>query len=131
MAYMDQNKKREIAAKVKPILAEYGLKATISTDLRSIYLNIKSGPIDFIGELRENQEEAKYLENATNLQLNPYHYKGKFSKRTEKLIEKLICALQGADWYDKSDIMTDYFNTAYYYHINVGKWDKPYILTAA
>jgi hypothetical protein len=24
--------------------------------------------------------------------------------------------------------MTDYFNTAYYVDVNIGKWDKPYIL---
>jgi hypothetical protein len=26
--------------------------------------------------------------------------------------------------------MTDYFDTAYYAHINVGKWDKPFVVTA-
>ena len=26
------------------------------------------------------------------------------------------------------DAMTDYFDTAYYYGINVGQWDKPYEL---
>ena len=29
-------------------------------------------------------------------------------------------------WFDKSDSMTDYFHTAFYYHASVGKWDKPY-----
>ena len=37
-------------------------------------------------------------------------------------------ALKSADWYDKSDAMTDYFNTAYYVDVNIGKWDKPYSL---
>jgi len=36
-------------------------------------------------------------------------------------------ALLAADYYDHSDAQTDYFNTAYYYHIHVGKWDKPYV----
>ena len=27
-----------------------------------------------------------------------------------------------------SDAMTDYFDTAYYVNIHVGKWDKPYEL---
>jgi len=26
--------------------------------------------------------------------------------------------------------MTDYFDTAYYAHINVGKWNKPFVVTA-
>jgi hypothetical protein len=33
----------------------------------------------------------------------------------------------GNEWFDKSDIMTDYFHTAYYYDISIGQWDKPYI----
>jgi len=38
--------------------------------------------------------------------------------------------MKGADWYDNSDAQTDYFDTAYYVDVNVGKWDKPYIVEA-
>jgi len=38
--------------------------------------------------------------------------------------------MKGDQWYDNSDAMTDYFDTAYYMDINVGQWDKPYVLTA-
>jgi hypothetical protein len=38
--------------------------------------------------------------------------------------------MYGKDYYDRSDAMTDYFDTAYYTNINLGKWDKPYELTA-
>jgi hypothetical protein len=30
----------------------------------------------------------------------------------------------GREWFDKSDAMVDYFHTAYYCNIGVGKWDK-------
>ena len=33
-------------------------------------------------------------------------------------------------WYDKSDAMVDYFDTAYYFSVNVGSWSKPYVQTA-
>jgi hypothetical protein len=33
-----------------------------------------------------------------------------------------------AGYYYNSDAMTDYFDTAYYYYINVGKWNKPYVV---
>jgi hypothetical protein len=29
-------------------------------------------------------------------------------------------------WYDNSDAMIDYFDTAYYVDINVGQWNKEY-----
>ena len=32
----------------------------------------------------------------------------------------------GKEWYDNSDAMTDYFDTAYYVSISVGKWNKDY-----
>ena len=43
-------------------------------------------------------------------------------------VEDLKKAMKGAIWFDKSDIMTDYFHTAYYMNINIGRWDKPYKL---
>jgi len=32
--------------------------------------------------------------------------------------------------YDRSDMQSDYFDVGFYIDINVGNWDKPYILTA-
>ncbi len=36
--------------------------------------------------------------------------------------------MHGTDLYDNSDIMTDYFDVAWYVDINIGKWNKPYKL---
>ena len=118
MAYMNQQKKAVIAAAIKPVFKKYGLKATLSVhNHSSICVNIKSGPIDFGGD---------------NIQVNPYwledHYKDK--PKALKALQEIKQALLAADYYDRSDAMTDYFDTAYYYHINVGKWNKPYELTA-
>ena len=35
----------------------------------------------------------------------------------------------GKDWYDDSDMMTDYFSTAFYVFTGIGKWDKPFTYT--
>ena len=32
-------------------------------------------------------------------------------------------------WWDESDSQVDYFHTAFYYHIEIGKWDKPFTKT--
>ena len=37
--------------------------------------------------------------------------------------------MKGNKWYDTSDAMVDYFDTAYYVDINIGKWNKPYVQT--
>lgn len=30
-------------------------------------------------------------------------------------------------WHDESNAQIDYFNTAFYIDINIGRWDKPYV----
>lgn len=114
MAYMNQEKKAKISAAIKPVLKKYGLKATLSVhNHSSICVNIKSGPIDFGGD---------------RIQVNPYWLDDHYSGDALKSLKEIKQALLAADYYDRSDAMTDYFDTAYYYHINVGKWNKPYQL---
>jgi hypothetical protein len=38
--------------------------------------------------------------------------------------------MKSQNWYDESDITTDYFHTAYYLSLSIGKWDKPYVQVA-
>ena len=45
---------------------------------------------------------------------------GKMIAEIEEAIRKL------GDWYDRSNVTVDYFETAFYYNISVGSWDKPY-----
>ena len=64
------------------------------------------------------------------LPINPYWYKEHFTHRPQRVIGEILEALRSADYYDKSDAQVDYFDTAYYFHLNVGDWDKPYNLEA-
>lgn len=43
-----------------------------------------------------------------------------FLKRVDEIIRTT------GDYYNNTDIMTDYFDVAFYYDIEVGKWDKPH-----
>ena len=51
---------------------------------------------------------------------------GALIKKVEEIIKTAPVKAGGRAWYDKSDAMTDYFDTAFYMSIHVGKWDKPY-----
>jgi ABC-type proline/glycine betaine transport system substrate-binding protein len=116
MAYMNQEKKAVIASAMKPVLKKYGLKATLSVQNHSgITLNIKSGPIDFGGD---------------RIQVNHYWLDDHYKDRPKALaaLKEIKKALMAAGYYDNSDAMTDYFDTAYYYYINVGKWNKPHVV---
>lgn len=121
MAYMNQERKAIIAARIKPILKEYGMKATISTDRHSIYLNVKSGKIDFSEYMRP--------EDRGHIQVNPYWYHEHFSGKALEFIGKSIRAMFEGN-HDNSDSHTDYFDVGWYVHMNIGRWSKPYELTA-
>ena len=124
MAYMNQEMKKKIAANLKPVLAKYGVKGSLAVRNHStVVLNIKSGSIDFFADYGDIEDAKKF-----GIQVNPYWFQDHFEGKSKKFLAEAFAALKSADWYDKSDIQTDYFNTAYYYDINIGKWNKPYVL---
>lgn len=114
MAYMNQERKAVIASKIKPILKKYGVKGSLSVRSHmSIVLTITEGSIDFGGKYQ---------------QVNPYWYQEHYTGKPKQFLDEVIPAMKAAGWYDNSDAMTDYFDTAYYFDINIGKWSKPYQL---
>ena len=107
----------------------------------SLNVSIISGEINFFdGSLNRKD---KYHPDAVghvfdgHEQINEYYpeYYGKH----EMLIAEIINIMKtapanvkgGRAWYDNSDAMIDYFDTAYYTHLNIGKWNKPYEFTGA
>ena len=115
MAYMNQDRKRQIAAAVKPILKQYGMKGTLSVRHHSaIVLTLTEGPIDF---------------GKTYTDVNQYWIHDHYEGAAREFLEEIYAAMQAAGWYDRSDAMTDYFDTAYYISIRVGKWNKNYVCT--
>ena len=129
MAYISQTEKKLITAQVNPILKEFGIKGTLSIRNHStIVLTISRGLIDFIGNINEtlkNEERFTPVESG-NLNINEYGYKRHFTGKALEFLSKLMPAMKTSDWFDDSDIMSDYFHTAYYVNVSIGSWDKPY-----
>lgn len=139
MAYMNQEKKAKLDPAVRSVLKKFKLKGTLSVRNHStIVLTISAGEIDFIENFinternpygRMNKSAVEYLRRDNCMDVNPYWYHEHFSGVAKDCLEELYSALYSADWYDRSDIMTDYFDTAYYVDIHIGKWNKPYRVT--
>lgn len=142
MVYINQDDKKTIQANLKPILNKYKLKGSLRIHHHSkIVLTIRSGEVDFfnnalekanssnVGNRDEHIDRAKYYKQKGYMQVNEYHLDTFFSGDVLECLEEIKKAMMSADWYDESDAMTDYINTAYYYNIQVGEWDKPYQLT--
>lgn len=129
MAYMNQEKKKVIAQRVKPILEKYGVKGTFAVRNHSaICLNIQKGKIDFIRNYSEIAvSEGRARPSRASLDVNMYWYKEQFSGEALLFLIEVERALKGQEWFDKSDIQSDHFHTAYYINVNIGQWNKPYV----
>jgi hypothetical protein len=116
MAYMNQEKKALIKAAMDKVLKARGFKYSLRVSHHSsIACTIQSGPMDFGTDYE---------------QVNLYWIDDHYSGPVAAILKECREALQAAGYYDHSDAQTDYFNTAYYMHLNIGAWDKPYKITA-
>ena len=115
MAYVSKETKKELAPAIKKVLAEYGVKGTIKIDnYSSLVVTLRKIPAGLFlhGEL-------------ANPCVNVYHIDRFYRGDARKFLTKLLAAMKGDKWYDNSDAMTDYFDTAWYNDIKLGEWNKP------
>jgi hypothetical protein len=135
MAYMNSEMKAKIAAKIKPILAKYGVKGSLSVRNHStIVLTLKSGKIDFIENLNRVCGSSHYQTSngfrpvtGGHVDVNPYWYHDHFDGKARKFLDEALRVLNTGN-HDNSDSQTDYFDVGWYVDVNVGKWNKPYIV---
>ena len=76
---------------------------------------------------RMSQDHIDYLRKNRSLDVNPYWYHEHFDGKAKKFLSEVIPAMNKGN-HDNSDIQTDYFDVGWYVDVNVGKWDKPYVL---
>ncbi len=138
MAYISKELKNAKAIKLKEIFKKYKVKASVAGGNSSaIKVNISAGALDFIGNYAKTTSDPMNIlgynhrprdnEKIDSLSINPYHYKNHFSGASLAFLNECMQILQEGN-HDNSDIMTDYFDVGWYVDINIGKWDKPYIL---
>ena len=135
MAYMNQEKKKEIAKLLKEKLKGRDIKYTLGVDNHStIIMNINSGSVDFIKNYNESKTDDQRVMNGYEVEakdyinVNEYYINDYF---TGDALDILSTAKECLDLnnFDKSDVMTDYFHVGHYTEINIGRWNKPYKLT--
>ena len=73
---------------------------------------------------------------SNHFQVNHYYIDETFNKEQaaflNKIKEIILTAptkVTGEEFFDESDIQSDYFHVSYYYDINIGTWEKPYVLS--
>ena len=126
MAYISKEDVKAIRDELKATFPEFKFGVRKASGSMAVDVTVKQGPTDFSDILRN--QHGDYA------QINPYHPNryGEHSKFFEKIIEIIKTAPMKGEgynkqgWYDKSDAMVDYFNTAYFMHVNLGTYNKPY-----
>ncbi len=142
MAYMSQQKKKELTPGVRKVLKKFGMKGTIAVRNRStLVVNITEGTLDLLGDEQERINrralrtgDARDLYSVGgNFQVNTVHAERNAADPTVKefyaeLLE--VMTGKGTGWYDRSDFRIDYHDVAYYTSINIGRYDRPYTVHA-
>lgn len=135
MAYVSQELKSKLSPAIKAVCKKYGVKASIAVrNHMTLCLNVKSGSIDFIGNSNRvcgndfYQVARGFKPNTSGYdQVNPYHFQNHYDGDAQAFLTEVLAIMNDGNW-DKSDIQTDYFNVGWYVDVNIGKWDKPYIV---
>ena len=114
MAYLSTEQAKTFRKLIKAALPEYKL-SIVNKHWSSLNVSIVEGKHDFESGCRS---------------LNPFrdNYEDVEINRILKII-KWIVFNDKYGYYDRSDAMTDYFDTAWYLNVSIGKWDKHYQLT--
>jgi hypothetical protein len=122
MAYITAE---EVAAIRQQLKAKYpkfkfGVR---KSDSMAVSVTVKQGPRDF----------SDIMDGRNYAQINQYWIDDHYPRHAEFLNDIMTiiktapaAAPGGRAWFDESDAMTDYFHTAYYIHLNVGDYNKPY-----
>lgn len=126
MAYISQDEKKALAPAINAVLKKYGMRGTIGVRHgMTLTVTLQRGQLDLIGNWYDTKPRE---EKPTYLQLSGHWLESNFNGQPLLFLKELFDAMRGPDWFDHSDIQTDYFHVAHYVDVNVGKWNKPYKL---
>ena len=125
MAYITTEEVRAIRNALK---AEFGKSIKFSVRKRH-YSSVN------VTILKSEEDLSEYTKDRGCVSVNHHwldkHFPNEVHRNIFKKIVEIIETAPGTveggrEWFDNSDPMTDYFHTAFYYSLNIGRWDRPY-----
>jgi len=138
MAYISAVEVKAIRDELKKTFPEYRFGVRKGAGSLSVNVTVKKGPaFKTFEKFDRYSDELKTIDLNNGAGVNTYWLEettGPNAPFFEKVVEIIKTAPAkagvGREWFDDSDIMTDYFHTAYYFDVSVGEWNKPYEITA-
>mgnify|MGYP003970312903 CR=1 FL=1 len=143
MAYMTQVEKKRIKIEIDKNLEEAGMTGRVKYTLgvrhgSVLVVNIKSSDIDLIANANAREGvkainqgteyDAFNLATRTYLQVNEFWYQDHFTGAAKRMLAAIIDGANDGN-HNNSDIQSDYFDVGWYLNVNIGQYDKPFVVT--
>jgi hypothetical protein len=125
MAYMNQERKAELAKGVAAAIPQ-GWKYTLAVrDHSTLVLTIRQADVDLIGENLVVRARLAAEGRPEHRGVNNHHLNGEYEGNLLKVFQSVRDAMMVGN-YDRSEVQADYFDVGWYVDINVGDWKSPF-----
>jgi len=120
MAYISANDVKAIRAELKEKFPKWKFGVRKGAGSLSVDVTIKQGTASFEGKTYQQVNQYWIDSHWTDYE------DAQALKRINEIMHNAPGRAGGKKFYDNSDAMTDYFDTAFYTHLSIGSWDQPY-----
>jgi hypothetical protein len=125
MAYISAQDVKAIRTELKAKFPKWKFAVRKGSGSLSVDVNIMQGTESFDDQFSNGRRYA---------QVNQYwigdHFKDSSERQAIEMINEIMHNAPGRaggkQFFDHSDAQTDYFHTAFYTHLSIGKWDQEY-----
>ena len=125
MAYISATDVQAIRTELKQKFPKWRFSVRKGSGSLSVDVNILQGTESFDDHFNNGRRYA---------QVNQYwiadHFKDSSERQAIEMINEIMHNAPGRaggkQFFDHSDAQTDYFHTAFYTHLSIGKWDQDY-----
>lgn len=140
MAYISAEDVKAIRTELKAAFPKWKFGVRKGSGSLSVDVTVLQGDVDFIEDYCSKDidaQQAEYTRKSRAIQINQYWINDHWAHapRAKDALNKINEIMHNAPgraggkvFFDESDPMTDYFHTAFYTHLSVGEWNKPYAL---
>lgn len=140
MAYISAEDVKAIRTELKAAFPKWKFGVRKGSGSLSVDVTVLQGDIDFIESYCAKDVDANsaaWARKDRTVQINQYWIKDHWAHapkardaliRINEIMHNAPGRAGGKAFYDNSDAMIDFFDTAFYTHLSVGSYNKPYAL---
>lgn len=124
MAYMNQERKMQLAALVRKVIPSDWKHSLAVRNHSTIVLTIRQAPVDLLQDLRDHGFQLDVT--SMHASLSRHTLVNYLSPAYAGIFSKVFDALHTGN-HDNSDITTDYFDVGWYVDVQIGEWGNPFL----